>query len=191
MTETNQTSDPAAVIASALALLALACADAASARRYHAPAPPAVTAPNYKESHCQLPGRGWLEGRQPAGRDDPRQLVGDFQRARAERARRSAQHQQPEHQGVLRELHGGPRRDCRGARAVLADDHREPFVEPVAELPATCATPRRPTRANVYALVRPDRCLLDARFLGQDPQRGATRRNTRRRSAPPISNWRS
>ncbi len=74
----------------------------------------------------QLPGRRRLEGRQPAGRDDARQLVGGLQRARAERSRRPAQHQQPEHQGVLsrttwRPAPSSPRRARSTGRRITAN----------------------------------------------------------------------
>ena len=74
-----------------------------------------------------------MEGGQPAGRDDQGQLVGSVWRSRAQRTGRTTQYQQPEPEGVLRELHGGTRPDRRGSVAVLADDHCESFMEPVQE----------------------------------------------------------
>ena len=49
---------------------------------------------------------------------------------------------------VFSELHGGPRPDCRGALAILADDHRRPLVEPVEKFRQSEQSPRQPTPAN-------------------------------------------
>ena len=56
------------------------------------------------------------------------QVVGGVQRAGTERARRSAEHQQPEHRGVLPELHGGARAGAGGEVAVLSDADDGPVV---------------------------------------------------------------
>ena len=67
----------------------------------------------------------------------------------------AAQHQQPEHQSLVPELHGGSRADCRGARTVLADHHREPLLEPIAHPPEICIIRRRPIPARHRHFGRP------------------------------------
>ncbi len=69
-----------------------------------------------------------LETCPAARRHAPRQVVGDFQRCGIKFARRSAEHQQPEHQAGFRKFHGGPHADRPGALATLSHAKRGAHV---------------------------------------------------------------
>jgi len=59
-------------------------------------------------------------------------MVGDLQRFRTQRPRRTTEHQQSEHQAILRELYGGSRNCARGPRAILSYTHHRALVQPLA-----------------------------------------------------------
>src|ERR1700686_422027 len=61
-------------------------------------------------------------------------MVGNFQRPRAEFARRTTEHQQSEHQTIFREFHGRSRAGGTGAFATLPHDRNDSFDFAVAIL---------------------------------------------------------
>ena len=92
--------------------------------RYHAPAPPAVTAPNYKESTVNFhDADGW----KVASPQDA-MLRGNWWEVFNDPELKSLEEQlninNQNLKQYFRELHGCPRPDCRGARAILADHYR-------------------------------------------------------------------
>ena len=90
---------------------------------YHAPAPPAVTAPNYKESTVNFQD---ADGWKVASPQDA-MMRGNWWEIFNEPELNALEEQlNINNQNIkqyLPELHGGPRGDRRGARAVLAHDH--------------------------------------------------------------------
>ncbi len=141
-----------------------------------------------------------MESRAAAGRDAPRQVVGNLQRSRTKRPRRPAQHQQSEHQAILRKFHGSPRARHPGPRATLSFAVHRAFLSPFAILCQLKEQRRRhrngrrrnyrqsqriqlARRSAVYS-------LLGAGPLGQGPQHhppgpvqcSAQRRRSRKRS---------
>ena len=71
---------------------------------------------------------GHVAARQAAGRGAQGQVVGDLQRAGAQRARRAVEYRQPEHRAVFSELHGGARAGARGPRRLFSHGDGESVV---------------------------------------------------------------
>src|SRR5271163_219726 len=55
-------------------------------------------------------------------------MVGDLQRSRAERAGRTTDRQQPEHQAIFREFHGSANSRCTGPFAAFSDRLNRAFL---------------------------------------------------------------
>ena len=76
---------------------------------------------NVQRGHARRPQEdGRLESRATAGQRSPWQMVGDFRRSAAERARRASQHFQSKRRRGVRQLHGGPCPGARGSRAIFS-----------------------------------------------------------------------
>ena len=161
--------------------------------KYHPPAPQAPAAV-YKESPTQFTGNWRLDGGAARGCQAARQVVGDLQRSRTERPRRTTGYQQPEHQTVLRELHGSPRDRARGPLAIFSDAHGRAFVHPLANLgepearPPSIRQARAPLPNNCKA--RSTRCrskLPGSPIFGARSATRCAKPSTLPRSARPIS----
>ena len=158
---------------------------------YHAPAPPAVTAPNYKESTVNFQD---AEGWKVASPQDA-MIRGNWWEVFNE----------PELNALEEQLNINNQNikvsfeNFMEARALIAEARAqywptitvESLLEPVAQFGQPAQFLAGQHGADLDALDCAARRLVDARSLGQDPQRGATRRNTARRPARPISNWKS
>ncbi len=101
---------------------------------YHAPAPPAVTAPNYKESTVNFHD---TDGWKVASPQDA-MIRGNWWEVFNEPELNALEEQLNVNNETLKEvfpeLHGGSRSHCRGTFAVLADNHGKSIVEPFENL---------------------------------------------------------
>ena len=140
---------------------------------YHAPAPPAVTAPNYKESTVNFHD---TDGWKVASPQDA-MIRGNWWEVFNEPELNALEEQLNINNQNLKEYfqnYMAARAEIAEARVpVLAHHHRESIMEPVTELPAISAiSSTRYTPGKTSTPVDcSDRRLLDARLLGQDPQR--------------------
>ena len=161
--------------------------------KYHPPSA-ASAGPRLQRISRQFQRRPGLDSCTACGCQAPRQVVGDLQRSRTERPRRSTGYQQSEHQTILRKLHGSSRHRARGPLAIFSHANRRALGHPLASLGERWVDyshyDRQPAQLLPNCKARSTRCLSK---LPGSPTFGArfatrsARLSTPHRSARPIS----